>query len=587
MWLDNASEIDILFYKPYAQYVANTICKQENTPLTVGLFGKWGAGKSTLINLIKQEIIQKQNAIVVDTNAWLYEGYTDAKTSLMETIVQELQKHQSLHNSIGEKCKKLFSRINKLKLAKSLLKLGGQAATLIAAGNPFSIGGAINAANEAVEAFNGDEIGESAVVDISSFRDEFSDLINSLDGKNAIFIVDDLDRCSPERIIDTLEAIKLFLSVKGTVFLIAADDTVIEYAIKQKYPELNEDNYSREYIEKIIQLPISVPVLSVKDIENYLLLLVAEKYLKPEKFTELLNALIEQRIHVRDSSITLSEMNQIISTQENNPYRGYGTAKDQYEKDSVIIEGIRATVARALNGNPRQAKRFLNTFVAKKSLAELYYPGEIDNAILAKMLALYQISPPLFHQLYQWNNEFDGTIPNLRDALSGQNANYSDWNKPNIEKWAQCPPVDIENYPLDRYFYLTRENIERTDGNAVLSIAAKEMLTRILKVTPGTAEATFAALKQMTSRDQSSVIDTLLLKLEKAPSPWIIADKIIEVCISHRTKVIDKLATMEAGLPALPFFKALKKDHLDLFNQLYEKATNKNTLAMLNKCKEE
>ena len=65
MWLDNASEIDILFYSPYAATVANTICDKNNTPLTVGLFGKWGAGKSTLINLIKQELNKKDDKCIV------------------------------------------------------------------------------------------------------------------------------------------------------------------------------------------------------------------------------------------------------------------------------------------------------------------------------------------------------------------------------------------------------------------------------------------------------------------------------------------------------------------------------------------
>lgn len=586
MWLDNASEIDILFYNPYAKYVAKTICDRDNTPLTIGLFGKWGAGKSTLVNLIKHELKANDNTIVVDTNAWLYEGYTDAKTSLMETITQELHDHQSLPKDVSSKCKNLFARINKLKMAKSLLKLGGQAAALIATGNPLSVGGAIEAAKEAVDAFNGDEIKESAVTDIASFRKEFSDLINSLEGKTFVFIVDDLDRCAPERIIDTLEAIKLFLSVKGTVFLIAADDAVIEYSIKQKYPGLNENDYSREYIEKIIQLPITVPVLSIKDIENYLLLLVAQKYLKPEKFSELLAVITQQRLHTRDSSITLDELNHIISELQDNPYRGFGTAKDQYEKDSTVIEGIRATVARALNGNPRQTKRFLNTFIAKKSLAELYYPGEINNAILAKVLALYQISPALFHDLYRWNNEFDGKIPNLRDALDGKNADNNDWYKPSIAKWAQCPPTDIENYPLDRYFYLTRENIGKIDIVPTLSTEGKDILARIVKLTPGTADSVFSALKQMSAKDQSTVIETLIPNLEKSSSPWIVADKLISTYGSYHNKVVDKLASMEADMPALPFYTSLHKLHPDIMDEIKRKTTKQSVLSIIAKCKE-
>lgn len=47
MWLDNASDIDILFYEPYARIIADFAKNEEYNPLTIGVFGLWGAGKST------------------------------------------------------------------------------------------------------------------------------------------------------------------------------------------------------------------------------------------------------------------------------------------------------------------------------------------------------------------------------------------------------------------------------------------------------------------------------------------------------------------------------------------------------------
>ena len=52
MWLDNASDIDILFYEPYARIIADIAKNEQYNPLTVGVFGLWGAGKSTLLKLI-------------------------------------------------------------------------------------------------------------------------------------------------------------------------------------------------------------------------------------------------------------------------------------------------------------------------------------------------------------------------------------------------------------------------------------------------------------------------------------------------------------------------------------------------------
>lgn len=203
---------------------------------------------------------------------------------------------------------------------------------------------------------------------------------------NVVVLVDDLDRCTPERIIETLEAIKLFLSVDRTTFIMAADETVIEYAIKKKYPRLegSEVVLSDEYIEKIIQLPIYIPDLSTKDIENYLLLLVAQMYMKTDSFDELLKLMREKKLAIRETGMTLNELNGLIGS-INQPFEEDG---EEFKKDIKIIDDIKDIISTNLKGNPRQTKRFLNTFITKKELAQMYYGQEFDDKILAKLLVL-------------------------------------------------------------------------------------------------------------------------------------------------------------------------------------------------------
>lgn len=55
-----------------------------------------------------------------------------------------------------------------------------------------------------------------------------------------IIVIDNLDRCSPDRIIETMEAIKLFLSVQGTTFIIAIDEEVVSYPVQRKYPKFDD-----------------------------------------------------------------------------------------------------------------------------------------------------------------------------------------------------------------------------------------------------------------------------------------------------------------------------------------------------------
>ena len=101
-----------------------------------------------------------------------------------------------------------------------------------------------------------------------------------------VITIDDLDRCSPETIIPTLEAIKLFLFVPKTAFIIGADEELVRYAVRRRFPELPGDRreVGRDYLEKLIQFPIRIPALGRAEVESYmgLLFAAASKELTPE-----------------------------------------------------------------------------------------------------------------------------------------------------------------------------------------------------------------------------------------------------------------------------------------------------------------
>lgn len=71
---------------------------------------------------------------------------------------------------------------------------------------------------------------------IATFRELFEELVDDMGYKAVVVYIDDLDRCEPKRIIGCLEAVKLFVNVRKTAFIIGADERIIEYAISQHYP---------------------------------------------------------------------------------------------------------------------------------------------------------------------------------------------------------------------------------------------------------------------------------------------------------------------------------------------------------------
>lgn len=94
MWTDNASKIDMLFYKPYAEIVSDIAIETDIDPLTIGILGLWGAGKSTLLNLIEQHYKEKDGIICVTINAWMFESYEDAKSAIMGSSFYESWKSE-------------------------------------------------------------------------------------------------------------------------------------------------------------------------------------------------------------------------------------------------------------------------------------------------------------------------------------------------------------------------------------------------------------------------------------------------------------------------------------------------------------
>lgn len=121
---------------------------------------------------------------------------------------------------------------------------------------------------------------------VREFRDDFAALLEESKIDMLVVFIDDLDRCLPDTIIETLEAIKLFLFVKGTAFVIGADERLIQYAVRQRFPELpgTAVEVGRDYLEKLIQVPIRIPPLGAADIESYMNLLFAQRQLPQDQY---------------------------------------------------------------------------------------------------------------------------------------------------------------------------------------------------------------------------------------------------------------------------------------------------------------
>lgn len=229
MWLDNASEVDILFYEPYANVIADISKNPNYKPLTIGVFGVWGAGKSTLLKLIEQKIDEdsegKGKTLCININAWTFEGYEDAKIALMEALLREIKEHKDIPSRVKNGVSKLLKKLDFFKLATKAVSVGAPMIASVATGNPIplllsvsgkaeDVGNGIKSVADAMQSIRDDYLKDeesddanSIVNNVRKFRKEFKEALRDDGVENVIVLIDDLDRCQPDRIIETLEAI--------------------------------------------------------------------------------------------------------------------------------------------------------------------------------------------------------------------------------------------------------------------------------------------------------------------------------------------------------------------------------------------
>lgn len=592
MWTDNASQIDMLFYKPYADIVAQVAIETDDNPLTVGVFGLWGAGKSTLLNLISQKYIGTESVICVSINAWMFESYEDAKAAIMEALLRELEENESVPVELKKNFKSLIKKIDFLKVGTKAVSAAAPVIASLIAGNPLplvvnlpkgvaEIGSAIKNVADSVQGLKEEYLKDensaedSVVNNVRKFRTEFEDSLKDDKIKRVVVLIDDLDRCQPERIIETLEVIKLFLSVKKTTFIVAADENVIQYAIKKKYPNIDGFNVEldKEYIEKIIQLPIQIPELSMKDVQNYMLLMVMQKYMIVDKFQDMITKIEQGKLMIETAPITLDQLEEI--TESINDCISFDKRQEYKEVIDVIMQ-VRQIAAYTLSGNPRQTKRFLNTFITKRQLSKLYYGDEFDMGIMAKLLILHKLSPELFIQLSKWNANFDieSDVGNeqyrlMRQGIDAEptDSEYYKWYKPRIKAWVKCPPEELEKENLDKYFYLTREILNQPEEyESSLSEAGKKILERLGNVSQGLAPGLVSDMVALSNHDLDEVMAIVLKRIEKGNIESYLYRLLFESLTGYRRDILDAIHKSDKKFEPsdLAAFKVIYKQEPDL-----------------------
>ena len=521
MWNDVETTTDYLHFSVVSKTVADLIIESGDNPISIGVSGSWGAGKSSMVKMIGKDLNDQSGNnkyIFLEFNAWLYQGYEDAKSALLESVTQQLTEEMQKQgidedDELGKKFKKFLKRINWFQVSKLALPLlagfiPGAAPVGVIANFANAIKNSWNSREKKSEngeaistAFEGltpelesllkdnAEVAEPVTKQIEKIRKEFEEILEQLKVK-LVVLVDDLDRCLPETAISTLEAMRLLLFVKGTAFIIAADEQMIRNGVRAHFNGVElSDGLVTSYFDKLIQVPIKIPHLGIAEVKVYIVLLFMElevrrSRLRQETFSDAQNKLNNLLAKAWEDDITADKIEAVFDDTTKAIMKESVSIADQLSGILVSADNIK--------GNPRLIKRLLNALEIRKKVAK-FNGMTLDSGVLIKMLLFERCaSEGAFDYLAkEVASAADGKpefIQKLEDSLiNGEIYESPDaaWNDDFVQKWVLIEPK-LSRIDLRPLLYLSRDKALSFAAYDDLSVKGEEMLIALKKIKNGT-----------------------------------------------------------------------------------------------------
>jgi hypothetical protein len=402
LWSDEPAVVDFLAAKAIAATVTDAVLDNALDPLSLGLSGHWGSGKTTVLELVEADLAARSApenvVVVVRTDPWRYDPTVGAKESIIADVLEALQAElERVTPEVKTKAKSALRSLAKRVDWSKAIQLAAKTGLALQLPRFEDLTELIKEPTS-----NDDETG--APRGLAGFREEFKQLMASEElahVRRVAVLVDDLDRCLPRAVVESLEAIRLFLSVPNMAFVIAADEERVSDAIKSELPEwkappererpggkdaLPPEPPWKLYLHKIVQMTVPLPALGAFDTEAYLLLLQVQNRTTDQFTVEQLEELIAECGDLRAVG-TLDELKPPKDT--------------NVQSELAFAHKMTAILYQKLAGNPRRIKRFLNDMNVRRSIAARR-GIKLDNEVVAKLMVLEVLLPEQFKVVLSW-----------------------------------------------------------------------------------------------------------------------------------------------------------------------------------------
>jgi hypothetical protein len=371
---------------------------------------------------------------VVYTRPWEYDPTLDARATLITEVLDSLHTCAKNDETLWDATKEKFATLaRRIKWSKAITLASRSAVTFT-----------LPSVESLVDIF-GDKP-EIADPTLQGFREEFAELMEDFaDVSRVVVLVDDLDRCLPDSVVMTLEAIKLFLSVPKMAFVVAADETLVRAAIARHFDASQQGGrMAADYLEKIVQIPLTIPALGQGDTEAYLAMMLLDQQLNGDQ-----EALLKIAQHC--SERRRRGEHRVFAN------LAHGLVPDHAAEDVALAGELAPVLFEKLDGNPRRLKRFLNAFWIRADIAARR-GIELSPRLLAKFMVLERVEEDAFGELLKWLGA--GTLAdNLRRLEDGEQIDVA---PPAALEWWIAMPPKIADANLVPYLRLAASLRRRT-----------------------------------------------------------------------------------------------------------------------------
>lgn len=379
---------DHLKNNQYALGLLNFI-KIADAPITIGIQGGWGSGKTSLINLLQNEMEASDDTLCINVNAWQQSLFASSGKSGEIALALLESAYGELIEQIQGKAKRGKIKIND-EQKQNILRLGKTVVRLTAAfaGIPLAIG------DDSPERTQ-----QRPSQAFKKLRTDLNEAIHSLIAdstnnlKRVVIFVDDLDRIQPETAVEVLDVLKNVFDIQHCISVLAIDYDVVIKGLRRKFgdQERNQREF-RQYFDKIIQIPFSMPTSAYRNSV-------------PAMLERLLETILPETADAHSHA--------------------------------NVIEDISDVALMATDGIPRSIKRIVNT-VSLLSIIDAATPSESDKAMQTQDVAMdlqfkilftvvcLQVSFPEIHKalcqlpdLKRWDEEKSSTVWHLSELDEG------------------------------------------------------------------------------------------------------------------------------------------------------------------------